>query len=101
MPNKNNFNRPKKSTDQTTAGPLPSNNCTSIRKQWSNEQMQAALKPVVCHDISANKAALLHRLPHSTVNDRLSRCVVHGRNSGPELYLNIEEVKELVGHLHN
>ena len=46
MPNKKKkaFNRPKNLTDQSIAGSSPSNNRSSIRKQWSNEQMQAALK---------------------------------------------------------
>ena len=49
MPNKKQkgFNYLKKATDQDIAGPLPSNNRGSIRKQWSNEQMLAALKSQV------------------------------------------------------
>ena len=103
MPNKKKkgFNRPKKLTDQVIARPLPSNNRSSIRKQWSNEQMQAALNSVVCDGISANKAAPQHRVPRSTLKDRLSGRVVHGCNPGPEPYLNVEEEQELVGHLIN
>ena len=103
MPNKKKkgFNRPKNLTDKAIAGSSPSNNRSSIRKQWSNEQMQAALKSVVSDGVSANKAALLHGVPRSTLKDRLSGRVVHGRNPGPEPYLNGEEEKELVGHLIN
>ena len=36
-----------------------------------------------------------------TLKDRLSGRVVHGRNPGPEPYLNVEEEQELVGHLIN
>ena len=89
-------NRPKKLTDQVIARPLPSNNRSSIRKQWSNEQMQAALNSVVCDGISANKAAPQHRVSRSTLKDRLSGRVVHGRNPGSEPYLNVEEEQELV-----
>ena len=65
--------------------------------------MQAALiiNSVVCDGISANKAALLHGVPRSTLKDRLSGRVVHGRNPGPEPYLNVEEEQELAGHLIN
>ena len=73
-------------TDQAIAGPLPSNNRSSIRILKSNEQMQGTLKSVVCDGIPANKAALLHGIPCSTFKDRLGVCVVYGRNPGPEPY---------------
>ena len=100
MPNKKKkgFNRPKKLTDQVIARPLQS---SSIRKQWSNKQMQAALNSVVCDGISASKAAPQHRVPRSTLKDRLNGRVVHGRNPGPEPYLNVEEEQELLGYLIN
>ena len=56
------------------------------------------LKSVVCDGILANKAALLDGVPHSTLKDCLSKCVVHGCNPDPEPYLNVMEEKELAGH---
>jgi len=47
----------------------------------------------------ANKAAVIHGVPHSTLKDRLSRRVIHGQNPGPDPYLSVEEEKELATHL--
>ena len=41
--------------------------------------------------ISINKAALLHRVPPTTLKDRLSGRVAHGTKSGPVRYLDDEE----------
>ena len=57
------------------------------------------MKSVLDDGISANKVAVLHGVPHSTLKDRLSRHVIHGQNPGPQPYLNPEEEKELAGHL--
>ena len=57
------------------------------------------MKSVLDNGISANKVAVLHGVPHSTLKDRLSRRVIHGQNPGPHPYLNPEEEKELAGHL--
>ena len=55
--------------------------------------MQAALKSVVSDGISANKASLLHGVPHFTLKDHLSGRVVHGRNPDPQPYLSGEKEK--------
>ena len=46
-------------------------------------------------NILANKAAILHGVPRSTLKDRLSGRVAHGVKSGPRLYLSTEEEAEL------
>ena len=63
--------------------------------KWNDEQMKGAMKSVLDDGISANKAAVLHGVPCSTLKDYLSRRVIQGRNP----YLNPEEEKELAGHL--
>ena len=42
------------------------------RKQWTNEQMEAAMAAATKGTLSANKAADLHGVPRSTLKDRLS-----------------------------
>ena len=36
---------------------------------WSDEQMQAAMNSVLEDGVSANKAAIIHRVPCSTLKD--------------------------------
>ena len=45
------------------------------------------------------QSCLLHNIPPSTLKDRLSGCVEHGKNSGPAPYLTSKEEKELSDHL--
>ena len=71
----------------------------SKRKQWSENQMLAALDAVIKDGLSGNKAALLHGIPPSTLKDQLSGCVEHGKNPGPAPYLTSKEEKELSDHL--
>lgn len=54
----------------------------SKRKQWSEEQMTAAMDAATQHGISANQAADRHGIPRSTLKDRLSGRVIHGVNPG-------------------
>ena len=61
--------------------------------------MQAAMNSVLENDVSANKAAIIHRVPRSTLKDRLSGHIIHGHKPGPDPYLNVEEEKELSSHL--
>ena len=49
--------------------------------------------------MSANKAAIIHGVPRSTLKDQLSSHVIHGHKPSPDLYLNVEEEKELSNHL--
>ena len=74
IPNKKKkgFNQAQKYTTQ------PNVNC---RKQWNDEQMKGALKSVLDDGISANKAAVLHGVPRSTLKDCLSGRVIHGPRS--------------------
>ena len=71
----------------------------SKRKQWSEEQMLAALDAVTNDGLSGNKAAVLHGVPPSTLKYRLSGRVEHGKNPGPVLCLTSKEEKELSDHL--
>ena len=54
---------------------------------------------VVKGQMSANKAADSHGVPHTTLKGRLSGRVVHGTNPGPKPYLTCEEEMELSVHL--
>jgi len=79
--------------------PLQNHNRSAIRKQWSDEQMKGALNSVLEDGVPTNKAAVIHRVLRSTLKDRLSGRVIHGNNSGPDLYLNVEKEKEQATHL--
>ena len=70
------------------------------RKQWTNTQMEVAIKAVLnsTRD-SINSAAREHGVPTTTLKNRLSGRVVHGTNSGPVPYLSKVEEDELVDYL--
>ena len=57
--------------------------------------LAGALGDAALEGMPANKAAILYRVPKSTHKDRLSGCVVHGRNSGPHPYFDPSEESEL------
>ena len=99
MPNKKNrgFRRrrpgvhaPKTRRNQTNRG--------AKRKEWTEEQIQAALGDVK-KGVSGNHAADLNGIPRSTLKDRLSGRVIHGTNPGPVPYLTKDEEIELSDHL--
>ena len=69
------------------------------RKQWTAEQMDAALYSVTHDGLSGNRAADLHGVPRSMLKDCLSGLVKHGTNPGPKPYLTVEEEAELTSHL--
>ena len=73
---------------------------TNKRKLWTNEQMEAAMVSVGNGKMSANKAADLHGVPRSTLEDRLSGRVEHSKNPGPQPYLTHNEEQELSVHLY-
>jgi len=79
--------------------PLQNHNRSATRKQWSEEQMKGTLNSVLEDGISANKVAVIHRVPCSTLKDQLSGRVFHGQNPGPDPYLSVDEEKELATHL--
>jgi len=67
MPNKKKkgFNR----SMDSTIKPLQNHNRSATRKQWSEEQMKGALNSVLGDGVLANKAAVIHGVPRSTLKD--------------------------------
>ena len=68
------------------------------RKQWTKEQMTRALD-AASDGTPANKTAIMYGVPKSTLKDRLSGRVEHGRNPGPRPYLDTSEERELTDFL--
>ena len=68
--------------------------------QWSNEQItvECTMKAVLDDGVSANKAEILHRVPHSTLQVCLSGRVIHGRKPDPQQYLDAEEEASDIGY---
>ena len=66
----------------------------SKRKQWSEDFMAAALQAVKDGQ-GLTAAAKLHRVPRSTLYDRVTGHVTHGRKPGPAPYLTKAEETEL------
>ena len=64
-------------------------------KQWSEGQMERALKDVVTDGLSVRRAALMYNVPKSTLGDRVSGHVQAGAISGPPRYLFCMEEGEL------
>ena len=69
------------------------------RKQWTREQMEAAMKAATSGTASINRAAVDHGVLRTTLKDRLSGCVVDGTKPGPLPYLTGEEESELEKYL--
>ena len=61
--------------------------------------MKAAMEAVRSGKYGANKAEKLYEIPPSTLKDRLSGRVKHGRKPGPDPYLTDAEEKELSAFL--
>ena len=78
---------------------LKHKNRSAVRKQWTEEQMSAALNSVKNEGLSGNRAADLYGVPRSTLKDRLRGRVVHGPKPGPRPYLSTGEETELSSHL--
>ena len=68
-------------------------------KQWTNEQMEAAMKSILDGRLSAIKAADLHGVTRTMLKDRLSGQVDYGTNPGPKIYLTADEEGKLCRHL--
>ena len=70
------------------------------RRQWTNEQMIAAIKACRSGSSSSiNQAAKDHGVPASTLKDRLSGRVIHGSKPGPPPYLTPDEESALESYL--
>ena len=69
-------------------------NRSAVRKQWSEEQMLAAIEDVA-DGVPQNRAADLHGVPRTTLKDRVSGRVLHGTKPGPIPYLSSNEESEL------
>ncbi len=65
------------------------------QKQWTNEQIEAAIKCAQTEFMSRNKAANLHGVPRTTLKDRLCGRLLHGTKSGPKPYLTESEEADL------
>ena len=100
MPNKKKkgFRRCESCNCENKAGQKQPNR-SSRRKQWSEQQMAAALDAVLKQGLSGNRAADFYGIPQSTLKDRLSGRVIHGVNPGPKSYLTKNEESELSNHL--
>ena len=79
---------------------MPASRLSVKRKQWTNEQMVAAMKAVEDGG-SVRGAAREHGVPYSTLKDRVSGRIEHGTRPGPKPYLNAEEENELGQFLKN
>ena len=73
-------------------------NRSAVRKQWSEEQMLAAIEDVA-DGVPQNRAADLHGVPRTTLKDRVSGRVLHGTKPGPIPYLSSNEESELASFL--
>ena len=68
-------------------------------KQWDNDSMVHAMEAVRSGKMGQNQAAKTYDVPRTTLKDRLSGRVKHGKKSGPEPYLTTEEEAELAEFL--
>ena len=79
------------------AAPKPVPTCK--RKQWSEESMTATLNEFRKGIHPINKIAVFYGVPKSTLHDRISGRVTHGRKPDPSPYLDPVEEQELADHL--
>ena len=69
------------------------------RKQWSNEAMEAAINSVVDENTPVLRAARKYGIPKSTLHDRISGKVQHGKKPGPSQLLSAAEEEEFSSFL--
>ena len=67
-------------------------------KMWNDVNMETAMT-LVDQGTSYRSAALKCGVPRSTLHDRVSGKIQHGRKPGPDPYLTIEEEEELASFL--
>ena len=101
MPNKKSKGFRRSNGTATPSSSPPQSNRSSIRKQWTDQQMQSVIDDVLSNRLKPTEAAARHGVPRSTLKDRLSGRVVHGTKPGPKPYLTATEEEELTGHLIN
>ena len=65
------------------------------RKLWDDESMINAMEAVKSGYMGVNQAAREHGIPRTTLKDRLSGRVKHGKKTGPMPYLPSQEEDEL------
>ena len=65
------------------------------RKLWTEQQMSSAIEAVK-GGMKVFAAAREYNVPRMTLQDRISGRVIHGKNPGPQPYLNQAEEKELL-----
>ena len=80
------------------AKPSLSKRPSRLRK-WSDESMKNAIAAVRAGGVGVNQAARNFDIPPTTLKDRLSGRVEHGKNFGPVPYLTAAEEDELVEFL--
>ena len=68
------------------------------RKLWTEQQMSSAIEAVK-GGMKVFAAAREYNVPRMTLQDRISGRVIHGKNPGPQPYLNQAEEKELSNFL--
>ena len=87
----NGYSYPKVLLMDTASSALPGR-----YKNWTEEDMEKALKGVVVNNESIRRAALDYKVPKSTLGDRVHGRVQPGSRSGPERLLSDAEEAELV-----
>ena len=70
-----------------------------LRKNWTEETMEWALKDVTNGLLTVRLAALEYNVPRSTLHDRVTGKVCPGAVGGAPRYLDDEEEEELVEFL--
>lgn len=79
-------------------GPSSQNKWSCIKKQWTNENMEQAMK-AVGDGMSIPMASSTFSVPQKTLDDCVKGKVVHGTNPDPCTALSYEEEKSLTEYL--
>ena len=79
--------------------PAKGPNRPHVFRRWKNEAMLGAIEAVKGGELGVNAAAREFGVPASTLRDRLSGCITHGVNPGPQPYLLPGEESELAEYL--
>lgn len=101
LANKSTIHRKKRGRPRCRSAPaaISTDRVALKRKQWTNEAMEAAMDDVKSGKSSLSFAAKQHNVPRSTLHDRVSGKVSHGKNPGLEPYLSAAEEKEFANFL--